>query len=250
MRQGDRYECTKCRRRRVQRDALCRPGCPRARDEHGNAPALPETETEDRALRGRPVHPFMSLWFLGPVFDELRIARRQSRRRKQLKKQLAEAGPLTAIGDARDGLVRVEGRVTVLEPATPAAGRGHIGAFEWRTVADIAAAGVAVRRITTRRGWGRFTIDDGTGVALIDDEFLALRDFKGRETEPHEAGGIAVRDGCAITVLGNARRAAVDLPTHTDASKGYRQRALPLVFDGSSDAPLVIFAEPNVRDPA
>lgn len=133
------------------------------------------------------------------------------------------AGVIRPIADARGAEVRVRGRVRAVRPVRMPDGE-LCAAFRVRGSAS---------------GCGRFTIDDWSGVAVID---ASAGEFSIEELEPIERygaprGQLVLRDGDLVEVVGRARHGAPAADV---------LRAVPahqnnvLIFEAARDAPIVL----------
>lgn len=110
---------------------------------------------------------------------------------------------------ARQDVVTVRGRVRLLSPA-----RGETG--------DVAARGSGLVGAC-----GRFVVDDGTGLALVDDDAITV--WRGPFWAPR-ADAIA-RDADEVLVVGPARPPSASERASLGA---YRDGGALIVFDGSA----------------
>lgn len=146
-----------------------------------------------------------------------RAGRAEATRRRE------RAGVIRPIADAKGDEVRVRGRVRAVRPV--------------RTPDGELCAAFRVRGAAT--GCGRFTIDDWSGVAVVDasaGEF-ALEELDPLERDGAPSGQLVLRDGDLVEVVGRARHGAPSADV---------LRAVPahqkdvLVFEAKSDLPIVL----------
>lgn len=146
-----------------------------------------------------------------------RAGRAEATRRRE------RAGVIRPIADANGAEVRVRGRVRAVRPV--------------RTPDGELCAAYRVRGSAT--GCGRFTIDDWSGVAVIE---ASAGEFSLEELDPVERNGapsgqLVLRDGDLVEVVGRARHGAPSADV---------LRAVPahqkdvLVFEAQPDAPIVL----------
>jgi len=183
------------------------------------------------------------------TFESLGWAIRDITNRRRLKKLIKSAGDPVSIMSAADGVVRVEGRVEVLEPVSAPEGE-TLGAYIRRGIED-APCGcekqctAVFRTVGTHRAAGRFVVRDSSGAAIVAGPRLRLLDYHGREIDPFETGLLAVRDGDTVTVVGEVRHEAVDDP-RVRVTDGYRGVKLTPVFHGDDDTPVHVFCEADL----
>lgn len=159
---------------------------------------------------------------------------RERAERKRATRHREGGGVLRAIVDAEGDRVRVRGRVRTIRPVpTP---RGDlVAAFRARRVEP---GGEPRRRleVVETAACGRFAVDDGSGVAIVDDDAFAL--------EPLDVAAaaeiVALRDGDLVEVVGPATRT----PAPADAPGGPGSDQTALVFDGRPDAPVLLVPLP------
>jgi hypothetical protein len=175
------------------------------------------------------------------------VTDRISRRRVEARHE--EAGALQAIADAPDGLVRVRGRVRIVRPVRAPDGT-LVAALRMRRLLD-ARHSPAPRPSPTRRPmrrWieearacGAFLLDDGSGVALIDDDAFDLEALAVDPLPAARDGMLALREGDLAEVIGSARRE----PAPAELAADPRVGSAPLLcFDGRPDAPLILLPLP------
>lgn len=162
------------------------------------------------------------------IWLRARMARRFAERRRR------DGGVLRAIVDAEPGDVRIRGRVRTLRPVPTPAG-DLVAAFRARRVDEGSSDGGAPATIDVS-ACGRFVVDDGTGVAIVDDDAFTIEPLD----VPTRADLIALRDGDLVEVVGPARReAAPDDPALRRADG-----ETVLVLDGRPDMPLLLVPLP------
>ncbi len=181
------------------------------------------------------------------TFDALAFAFRGITQRRRVKKLLARAGAVAPLNTVSEGVVRVKGRVEILE-AVSDRGQGPVAAFAWRGADDgVCGCGAdctaMVRVVETRMAAGRFLVRDQSGVALVTGPWIRLLDDLGGDLNA-ESGGLYVREGDAITVLGEVRLDTVDEP-RARMTDGYRGVRKTPVFLGEESTPLYVFCEPE-----
>ncbi len=146
-----------------------------------------------------------------------RAGRAEAARRRE------RAGIIRPIADAKGDEVRVRGRVRAVRPV--------------RTPEGELCAAFRIRGSAT--GCGRFTIDDWSGVAVVDasaGEF-ALEELDPMEKDGAPSGQLVLRDGDLVEVVGRAKHGAPSADV---------LRAVPahqkdvLVFEARSDTPIVL----------
>jgi len=143
--------------------------------------------------------------------------------RAEATRRRARAGVLRPIADARGAEVRVRGRVRAVRPVRTPDGE-LCAAFRVR-------GGAA--------GCGRFTIDDWSGVAVVD---ASAGEFALEALEPIERHGassslLILRDGDLVEVVGRAKHGAPSadvlhsVPAHQDKV---------LMFEAALESPIVL----------
>jgi hypothetical protein len=150
--------------------------------------------------------------------------------RKRAERRRLDAGVLRAIVDAEPGQVRVRGRVRTLRPVPTPAG-DLVAAFRGRRIEGAGAR----REVVEVQACGRFLVDDGSGLALVDDDAFAIEPLD----VPARGGLIALRDGDLVEVVGPARR---EPPPEDVARRGDGETVLML--DGTREAPVLLVALP------
>jgi hypothetical protein len=166
------------------------------------------------------------------------------RRRRTLRGLLGRADGPVPLGRAPEGLVRIEGRVAGLdlvptpdgEPA--AAYRVHEAREEPCECMDGCTA--ILRIVRAERHAGRFLVRDATGVALVEPGAIVLCDYRGNTLDPGASGALVVRDGDPVTIVGAARRKSAG-NLESVSFEGFREAQLPLVFEGTPEAPVYVF---------
>jgi hypothetical protein len=169
--------------------------------------------------------------------------------RQRVEQRCAGAGPLKAIADAPDGTVRIRGRVRGLRMVQAPDG-ALVAAFRSRRRLDIRESspphpspkGPPMRRwIEERSGCGAFLVDDGSGVALVDDDAF---DIEALDVAPLPAGAdgmLALREGDLVEVVGSATRG----PPPPELADEPRVGSGPLLrFDGRPDRRLLLLPLP------
>ncbi len=155
--------------------------------------------------------------------------------RARASRRRDEGGVLRAIVDASDGVVRIRGRVRSIRPV-PTPGGDLVAAFRARRVEAAAGRGRREEMVETTAA-GRFVVDDGTGLAVVDDDAFAL--------EPLDVGAtaevLALRDGDLVEVIGPARRAPLPQDVHPGNAA---EQETALIFDGSPDSLVLLVPLP------
>lgn len=118
--------------------------------------------------------------------------------------ELRRETPVVRCAEAAQGIVRVRGRVRVLDPAEGAAPR--VGAV-----------------LGARRACGRFLVVDESGAAVVDDDMF--------EIWPSDLLDAVIEDGDLVEIVGSGRRQRVPGLT----GRGFRDTADALVFEGSKE---------------
>jgi len=169
------------------------------------------------------------------TFDALALGVAASHQRRRIKGALTQAGEAVPVARAPDGVVRVRGRVDVIDPVTlPPAGE-PVAAFLRRERSGHPLA--AMLSVRTFRDAGRFLVRDDTGAALVDDDFLELLNAPGVLPEATQSTELVVRAGDTVDVVGAARA----VPMADFAQQGsYRDGARVLAFDGRHDQPVLV----------
>lgn len=236
MRSSGSYKCSACLRE-GSIEALCEPRCATARDENGNRPPPQDEERYE--------------WFdgmahlgarLGRAAFLLTMAVRRLRRRRQLKKLFAAAGAPVPIADAREGLVTIEG---VIEAVTtqPIDGEPAVAYVErelsrMKTTTGTTKYVVPIDVTTLRRFYGRFTVKDGSGEVLVDDDWLLLLDDEGEEVALYgPSTTVAFRHGDRVRVTGLARPVEGWKPSARSSFRGHVQA---LEIAGATNRPVCL----------
>jgi hypothetical protein len=154
---------------------------------------------------------------------------------------LDKAGPVTPIVDV-DGVAHVRGKVIAL--STIDGPHGPVVALRTREVYDDIQLVMGRRGLepSTKRHMiehaecGRFAVDDGTGVAIVDDDAFILWSEVGMRL--HDESAITVSEGEEVEVAGVARRE--DVPNLPPAAANFRERRQTLVLDGTAKQPVII----------
>jgi hypothetical protein len=170
--------------------------------------------------------------------------------RKRVEQLCEESGQLRAIADTPDGVVRVRGRVRILRPVRAPDGM-LVAAYRVRRLVDaresspppsVAGAERPRRRwIEDGSSCGAFLLDDGSGLALVDDDAF---DIEALDVAPIPASGdgmLALAEGDLADVIGPARWGAP--PAEFAGSP--RLGGDPVVlFEGRPDERLIILPLP------
>jgi hypothetical protein len=164
------------------------------------------------------------------VYRLVRRAVARRRRVRAVRRQLTAAGAPVSIGAAAAGLVCVRGRVQVLAPPRDRRDDTTLGMFLRTHRYRLGGSW------ETERGFGLLKLNDGTGVAVIDDDFVQLLHPDGKLPRRFRICAIAVHDGDAVEVVGRAARR----PHEAASGAGYRATGMPLVFDGRPDELLLV----------
>ncbi len=133
------------------------------------------------------------------------------------------AGIIRPIADAGGEQVRVRGRVRAVRPVRTPEGE-MCAAFDLRGTAS---------------GCGRFTIDDWSGLAVVEasaGEF-AIEELEPRAKNGTPSGQVVLRDGDLVEVIGRARRGAP--PSDVLRAVPAHQRDV-LVFEARAESPIVL----------
>ena len=152
-----------------------------------------------------------SLWLT------MRAGRAEAMRRR------VRAGVLRPIADARGAEVRIRGRVRAVRPV--------------RTPDGELCAAFSVRGKAA--GCGRFTVDDWSGVAVVD---ASAGEFALEELDPIERHGassslLILRDGDLVEVVGRAKHGA---PSADVVRSVPAHQKNVLVFEAALESPIVL----------
>lgn len=182
------------------------------------------------------------------TFSALGWALGDVRRRRALKRVIRGAGEVVAIGEAPEGMVRIEGRVEIVDAVTAPDGEA-VALYRVHEERDedcgCGKSCSVVRRIVRAvRDAGRFVVRDETGAALVERGAIVLRDYKGNALDPWAAGSLIVRQSDSVTVVGEGHRRKTGEPTGVSL-QGYRDAQLPLVFEGTRESPTYVFGPPS-----
>lgn len=158
-----------------------------------------------------------------------RAARRLAERRRR------DGGVLRAIVDTGAGEVRIRGRVRTLRPVPTPAG-DLVAAFRARGIEAPEGDERGRPAVVEAQACGRFLVDDGSGVAVIDDDAFTIEPLD----VPIKADLLALRDGDLVEVVGPARREAPP----EDAALRLGDGETALVLDGRPDAPVLLVPLP------
>lgn len=179
------------------------------------------------------------VFFFGYALRAWRWVLRRARAivlRKAQCNEMKTVSSVVHIARATDGVVRVRGRVQVLQPVTAPNGMGACAAFFWRTrtkqrctCSPWCVSTTTV--LTTRRACGRFVVFDSSGAALVDDDFFELDTRGSTLTATDETGGIVLYDGDEVEVIGPAARQS-PLARGVVIQSTFREAPSLLVFDG------------------
>lgn len=159
---------------------------------------------------------------------------RQRTARRLAERRRVESGVLRAIVDADPGEVRIRGRVRTLRPV-PAPGGDLVAAFRARRV-EAEPGGRGRPEVVEVSACGRFVVDDGSGVAVVDDDAFTIEPLDVQV----RGDVIAIRDGDLIEVVGPARREV----TADDGALRLGDGETALVLDGRPDAPVLLVPLP------
>ncbi len=181
---------------------------------------------------------------IGTTFESLGWTLGAVRARRRLSRLLDEAGHPVPIAGASEGVIRIEGRVELLDSVDDEHGDA-VAAFLVRETRDEACGCqsncTAIKRwVTTRGNAGRFMVRDAGGVALVIGPRLRLLDFRGQPVDPFEAGALRVRDGDLVTVLGSAANEVVE-ESRARPADGYRGTRTTPVFRAVPEIPVHVF---------
>jgi hypothetical protein len=168
-------------------------------------------------------------------------------RRRSIARRLRAFGPATRIASAK-GRARICGRTRVLSSVRV----GHIDAAVGLVRAPLERDGVThgsgkplAPIMQERATCGRFLVDDGTDMALVDEDAFEIGPRRG--ALPLWRGSIlAARDGDEVVVAGPCRREPVSDPALRKQlqREGYRQAAQEvLTFDGGANDRVIILCD-------
>lgn len=172
---------------------------------------------------------FLARWRSTEAWLRERSERSQAERRRE------RGGVLRAIVDADGGdLVRVRGRVRTIRPVPTPKGE-LVAAFRARRVETVGDRGRL--EVVETTACGRLAVDDGSGVAIVDDDAFTLEPLDVATA----AEVVALRDGDLVEIVGPATRvpAPADIP---GGGPGPEQTAL--VFDGRPEALVLLVPLP------
>jgi hypothetical protein len=216
-------------------------------DEHGNLPP-PASYERAASMTAEEVSAAITSYGIsapGAIYRVIKLALAHRRRNRAARQRIAAAGEITPISAARGGLVCVRGVVQVLQPPLQRPDDQTLGMYMERFYRPDEDAW------ETQRGFGRVVVADDSGAAVIDDDYVQLLKPGGDVPRPVLACSVIVRTGYAVEVVGRAERRAYPgvsagsgagsgAGAGAGAGAGYRSPGAPLVFDGSSDALLLV----------
>lgn len=156
------------------------------------------------------------------------------------RKEMEQLPSVTPIALATEGVVRIRGRVQLLQPVTAPDAVGPCAAYVWRTRTTHACG---CSQWCTARGWtmttkrecGRFVVFDESGAALVDDDFFEMFMRDGASLPGDDSRGIVLYDGDEVEIIGPAKRAHAQARGVVLQGTFRDNRAL-LVFDGDPTA--------------
>lgn len=169
--------------------------------------------------------------------------------RRRVEERATRAGPRRAIVDSPDGIAHVRGRVRILRGVRAPDGT-LLAAFRVRRLLDAREStqpppspnrGPMRRWVEEGRGCGAFLLDDGSGLALVDDDAFDLEALDVDPLPTRGDGMLALREGDLAEVIGSATRG----PAPAELAGDPRVGSGPLLrFDGRPDARLLILPLP------
>ena len=161
--------------------------------------------------------------FLGVTQPGRVLRTGQARRRTRAARELGRIDAPSPIAQVEDGLVRVRGKVKVLRAVHAPKSGEPVAAYETED----------------EREGGRFAIVDETGVAIVDDDCFELWSWDASANRPGRCGG-QVCDGALVEAIGPAVRRPVPDIAGLAADPSYREASRALVFDGTTETPVLL----------
>jgi hypothetical protein len=146
-----------------------------------------------------------------------------------------ERTPRSPIAQAEGPLVRVAGRVQVIEAADPTHPTTAFSLVRTREVAANASVTIETRVICSK-----FLVQDDSGFALVDDDFVAVLPPPGDSLPSNANAAIVASDGQQIEVCGPAERRVKPELQQIASQHGYRREPRVLCFDGRPDSLLLL----------